>query len=188
MLFRSALTHITLKNGQTKMISFAGVDSVDGPKSVVETKSQKIRVLAKLNKIHKSFQDLFDEDTEDVGVEVQVTGYAKEKKEEEIYPEFKEFIVKELLTSDHRCILEKSYDYSSILAIKAHKVGFFNSDVRGEVQVLFELTFKKNTFADGSSEIGYRYEIEAVKGPLDSYRESEFDDLTDRSEEHTSEL
>ena len=177
-----SLTHVTLKNGDTKVISYASVESVAGPKSVVDTQSQKIRVLAKLNKINKSFRDLFDEDTNDVGVELQVKGYAKETKEDEIHPEFKEFIVKQLFSSNHRCTLENSYDNSSILTIRVHKAGAFNTEVRGNVMVLFDLSFTKNTFADGSAEIGYRYELEAVKGPLGSHKQSEFDDLSDMVE------
>ena len=117
-----------------------------------------------------------------MGVELQVKGYAKETKEDEIHPEFKDFIVKQLLSSNHRCTLENSYDNSSILTIRVHKAEVFNTEVRGNVMVLFDLSFTKNTFADGSAEISYRYELEAVKGPLGSHKQSEFDDLSDMVE------
>jgi hypothetical protein len=170
------LTHVTLKNNQTKMGIYAVVNEVTGPLDVVKTVTQKVRVLSNLTQIHKSIRDIFDEDTEDVEVAIQAKGFQPEDGKE-LNKEFRRYLLEEVFEQNHVCVLENSYNNSSIRAIKAHKGGFFNSDVRGEVQVLFDLTFKKTTLANESSETNYRYEIEAVKGSLGSYREEEFQNL-----------
>ena len=60
--------------------------------------------------------------------------------------------------------------------------GLILSEVRGDVKFLFERTFKKNKFAGTSSEINYRYKLEAPIGCLASQKQSEFDDLANMIE------